>query len=128
MGMSMTCIEGAGAGADPVPPRRNERRRSSCVRRDPDDILRSLRAVKGELGRTLSLSGSTARRKYRHLYVAFFLLLLQVGRKMPRIVSVLQYLPYTVLQVHKFAGLPTKLLSLYRLVYNVQFISDTKVR
>ncbi|XP_075978855.1 regulating synaptic membrane exocytosis protein fife isoform X2 [Anticarsia gemmatalis] len=42
--------------------RRNERRRSSCVRRDPDDILRSLRAVKGELGRTLSLSGSTARR------------------------------------------------------------------
>ncbi|XP_061378344.1 regulating synaptic membrane exocytosis protein 1 [Danaus plexippus] len=41
---------------------RRERRRSSCVRRDPDDILRSLRAVKGELGRTLSLSGSTARR------------------------------------------------------------------
>ncbi|CAG4950423.1 unnamed protein product [Colias eurytheme] len=39
-----------------------QRRRSSCVRRDPDDILRSLRAVKGELGRTLSLSGSTARR------------------------------------------------------------------
>ncbi|XP_072947554.1 uncharacterized protein Fife isoform X2 [Epargyreus clarus] len=44
-----------------VGPRRSERRRSSCVRRDPDDILRSLRAVKGELGRTLSLSGSTAR-------------------------------------------------------------------
>ncbi|CAG9087795.1 unnamed protein product [Plutella xylostella] len=43
--------------------RRTERRRSSCARRDPDDILRSLRAVKGELGRTLSLSGSTARRK-----------------------------------------------------------------
>ncbi|KAG7296174.1 hypothetical protein JYU34_021275 [Plutella xylostella] len=42
--------------------RRTERRRSSCARRDPDDILRSLRAVKGELGRTLSLSGSTARR------------------------------------------------------------------
>ncbi|XP_013140064.1 PREDICTED: regulating synaptic membrane exocytosis protein 2 [Papilio polytes] len=49
--------------------RRSERRRSSCVRRDPDDILRSLRAVKGELGRTLSLSGSTARRKSRiHLH------------------------------------------------------------
>ncbi|KOB76000.1 Fife, isoform B, partial [Operophtera brumata] len=53
--------EKEGAGAEPVVPRRNERRRSSCVRRDPDDILRSLRAVKGELGRTLSLSGSTAR-------------------------------------------------------------------
>ncbi|KAJ0178364.1 hypothetical protein K1T71_006187 [Dendrolimus kikuchii] len=48
--------------AEPTGSRRNERRRSSCVRRDPDDILRSLRAVKGELGRTLSLSGSTARR------------------------------------------------------------------
>ncbi|CAH2091149.1 unnamed protein product [Euphydryas editha] len=50
-----------GGGEPPVCSRR-ERRRSSCVRRDPDDILRSLRAVKGELGRTLSLSGSTARR------------------------------------------------------------------
>ncbi|XP_045766652.1 regulating synaptic membrane exocytosis protein 1 [Maniola jurtina] len=47
---------------DPAVCSRRERRRSSCVRRDPDDILRSLRAVKGELGRTLSLSGSTARR------------------------------------------------------------------
>lgn len=56
---------GAGAGSAVGGARRNERRRSSCVRRDPDDILRSLRAVKGELGRTLSLSGSTARRKYR---------------------------------------------------------------
>ncbi|XP_047534700.1 regulating synaptic membrane exocytosis protein 1 [Vanessa tameamea] len=51
-----------GGGEPPVCSRRSERRRSSCVRRDPDDILRSLRAVKGELGRTLSLSGSTARR------------------------------------------------------------------
>ncbi|GBP15319.1 hypothetical protein EVAR_80501_1 [Eumeta japonica] len=50
-----------GAEGAVEPPRRSERRRSSCVRRDPDDILRSLRAVKGELGRTLSLSGSTAR-------------------------------------------------------------------
>ncbi|XP_052741814.1 regulating synaptic membrane exocytosis protein 2 [Bicyclus anynana] len=49
-------------GVDPATCSRRERRRSSCVRRDPDDILRSLRAVKGELGRTLSLSGSTARR------------------------------------------------------------------
>ncbi|XP_045450829.1 regulating synaptic membrane exocytosis protein 1 [Melitaea cinxia] len=49
-------------GGEPAPCARRERRRSSCVRRDPDDILRSLRAVKGELGRTLSLSGSTARR------------------------------------------------------------------
>lgn len=54
---------GAGAGGPSVGSRRTERRRSSCIRRDPDDILRSLRAVKGELGRTLSLSGSTARRK-----------------------------------------------------------------
>ncbi|XP_031768763.2 regulating synaptic membrane exocytosis protein 1 isoform X2 [Galleria mellonella] len=53
---------GPEGGAGPSGSRRNERRRSSCVRRDPDDILRSLRAVKGELGRTLSLSGSTARR------------------------------------------------------------------
>ncbi|XP_068618702.1 regulating synaptic membrane exocytosis protein 2 [Battus philenor] len=53
--------KGIGAVA-PSGSRRSERRRSSCVRRDPDDILRSLRAVKGELGRTLSLSGSTARR------------------------------------------------------------------
>ncbi|CAH0398694.1 unnamed protein product [Chilo suppressalis] len=51
-----------GGGAGVSGGGRRERRRSSCVRRDPDDILRSLRAVKGELGRTLSLSGSTARR------------------------------------------------------------------
>jgi len=41
-----------------------ERRRSSCTRgsRDPDEILRSLKAVKGELlGRTLSLSGEAKR-------------------------------------------------------------------
>ncbi|KAI5645462.1 PDZ domain (Also known as DHR or GLGF) domain-containing protein [Phthorimaea operculella] len=50
-----------GVAVEPTGSRRNERRRSSCIRRDPDDILRSLRAVKGELGRTLSLSGSTAR-------------------------------------------------------------------
>ncbi|XP_026316971.1 regulating synaptic membrane exocytosis protein 1 [Hyposmocoma kahamanoa] len=54
--------DAAGDASPGGPSRRGERRRSSCVRRDPDDILRSLRAVKGELGRTLSLSGSTARR------------------------------------------------------------------
>nr|XP_049706796.1 regulating synaptic membrane exocytosis protein 1 isoform X4 [Helicoverpa armigera] len=54
--------EGGGDVSPAMSARRTERRRSSCVRRDPDDILRSLRAVKGELGRTLSLSGSTARR------------------------------------------------------------------
>ncbi|KAJ8713413.1 hypothetical protein PYW07_013783 [Mythimna separata] len=54
--------KGGGDVSPAVSARRTERRRSSCVRRDPDDILRSLRAVKGELGRTLSLSGSTARR------------------------------------------------------------------
>lgn len=46
----------------------NNRRRSSCVRRDPDEILKSLKAVKGELGRTMSLSAAekrpTSRRKY----------------------------------------------------------------
>lgn len=35
------------------------RRRSSCVRKDPDEILRSLKAVRGELGRTMSLSRET---------------------------------------------------------------------
>lgn len=41
-----------------------DRRRSSCTRmfRDPDEILRSLKAVKGELGRTMSLSGSSDKR------------------------------------------------------------------
>jgi hypothetical protein len=42
----------------PPPNYSKERRRSSCTRgRDPDDILKSLKAVKGELGRTMSLSG-----------------------------------------------------------------------
>ncbi|XP_069701298.1 regulating synaptic membrane exocytosis protein 1 [Periplaneta americana] len=45
----------------PPPSYNKERRRSSCSRstRDPDEILRNLKAVKGELmlGRTLSLSG-----------------------------------------------------------------------
>lgn len=35
------------------------RRRSSCIRKDPDEILRSLKAVRGELGRTMSLSRET---------------------------------------------------------------------
>lgn len=37
----------------------NSRRRSSCIRKDPDEILRSLKAVRGELGRTMSLSRET---------------------------------------------------------------------
>lgn len=41
-----------------------DRRRSSCVRRDPDEIMRSLKAVKGELGRTMSLSAPNE--KTRH--------------------------------------------------------------
>lgn len=51
----------------------NNRRRSSCVRRDPDEILKSLKAVKGELGRTMSLSAAekrpTSRRKSTNLFV-----------------------------------------------------------
>jgi hypothetical protein len=38
-----------------TPPHNINRRRSSCARRDPDEILRSLKAVRGELGRTMSL-------------------------------------------------------------------------
>lgn len=87
----MTCIDGA--AAEPVP-RRNERRRSSCVRRDPDDILRSLRAVKGELGRTLSLSGSTARRKYG-ISSTLILLLVKVWSEDERFV----FLPIKLLTI-----------------------------
>lgn len=35
------------------------RRRSSVARRDPDEILKSLKAVRGELGRTMSLGTET---------------------------------------------------------------------
>ncbi|KAJ6643526.1 Regulating synaptic membrane exocytosis protein 2 [Pseudolycoriella hygida] len=45
----------------------NNRRRSSCIRRDPDEILKSLKAVKGELGRTMSLSAAEKRPTSRHL-------------------------------------------------------------
>lgn len=45
-----------------------DRRRSSCVRKDPDEILRSLKAVKGELGRTMSLSRESLRRGSRSEY------------------------------------------------------------
>lgn len=44
-----------------------DRRRSSCTRmlRDPEEILKSLKAVKGELGRTMSLTGDKrGRSKY----------------------------------------------------------------
>lgn len=60
---------------DMTPPSSNyrDRRRSSCIRRDPEEIMRSLKAVKGELGRTMSLSTSkdkrhsSLRRKFKSL-------------------------------------------------------------
>lgn len=52
-------------GGDMTPPvNYRDRRRSSCVRRDPDEIMRSLKAVKGELGRTMSLSATTNDRRH----------------------------------------------------------------
>lgn len=53
--------------APPPPSYSRDRRRSSCTRmlRDPEEILKSLKAVKGELGRTMSLSTDKRhRRKY----------------------------------------------------------------
>lgn len=52
----------------------NNRRRSSCIRKDPDEILRSLKAVRGELGRTMSLSRETeynrsTRREFKNFLV-----------------------------------------------------------
>lgn len=40
----------------PSPQYHYSRRRSSVARRDPDEILKSLKQVRGELGRTMSLS------------------------------------------------------------------------
>lgn len=37
------------------------RRRSSCIKKDPDEILRSLKAVRGELGRTIERTMSLSR-------------------------------------------------------------------
>lgn len=51
--------------AQPPPPSYSrDRRRSSCTRmlRDPEEILKSLKAVKGELGRTMSFSGDKRHR------------------------------------------------------------------
>ncbi|KAL7032510.1 hypothetical protein ACKWTF_007335 [Chironomus riparius] len=42
-----------------TPPSCIARRRSSCVRKDPDEVLKSLKAVRGELGRTMSLCRET---------------------------------------------------------------------
>jgi hypothetical protein len=42
-----------------TPPTNIARRRSSCVRKDPDEILKSLKLVRGELGRTMSLCRET---------------------------------------------------------------------
>ncbi|CAH1169576.1 unnamed protein product [Phaedon cochleariae] len=49
----------------PPPSYSRDRRRSSCTRmlRDPEEILKSLKAVKGELGRTMSLSGEKRHRR-----------------------------------------------------------------
>lgn len=55
----------------PPPSYNKERRRSSCSRgRDPDEILRNLKAVKGELGRTMSLSGD--KRMMKREYLMFY--------------------------------------------------------
>lgn len=59
--------ESAAACGDMTPPTQTnyrDRRRSSCIRRDPDDIMRSLKAVKGELGRTMSLSATPNERRH----------------------------------------------------------------
>lgn len=44
---------------DITPVNLNNRRRYSSIRKDPDEILRSLKQVRGELGRTMSLSRET---------------------------------------------------------------------
>ncbi|PSN29019.1 hypothetical protein C0J52_27658 [Blattella germanica] len=61
----------------PPPSYNKERRRSSCTRstRDPDEILRNLKAVKGELmlGRAMSLTGEKRphRREYSINYTVY---------------------------------------------------------
>ncbi|XP_071057526.1 regulating synaptic membrane exocytosis protein 2 isoform X2 [Onthophagus taurus] len=51
--------------APPPPSYSRDRRRSSCTKmlRDPDEILKSLKAVKGELGRTMSFTGEKRHRR-----------------------------------------------------------------
>jgi len=44
------------AAGEATPPVSLSARRRSSIRKDPDEILRSLTAVRGELGRTMSLS------------------------------------------------------------------------
>lgn len=67
--------EKKGGEITPVP-NLNYRRRSSCIRKDPDEILRSLKAVRGELGRTMSLSRETeynrSTRRKRKLTETFY--------------------------------------------------------
>lgn len=57
----------------------NSRRRSSCIRRDPEVISKSMKSVKAELGRAMSLSAAekhnTSRRKYPICLMFFFALL-----------------------------------------------------
>lgn len=54
---------GGGASGGETPPASavymtSGRRRSSCVRREPDETMRTLKTVKSELGRTMSLSAA----------------------------------------------------------------------
>lgn len=56
-------MAGGGGGGGETPPSSSVylasgRRRSSCVRRDPDEVLKTLKSAKGELGRTMSLSAA----------------------------------------------------------------------
>lgn len=55
-------MAGGGSGAETPPSASvylaSGRRRSSCVRREPDEILRTLKSAKGELGRTMSLQAA----------------------------------------------------------------------
>lgn len=69
----------------PTPPHNISRRRSSCARKDPDEILRSLKAVRGELGRTMSLcreteynSGNRSQRSKELIYCKYLKKLLKI--------------------------------------------------
>lgn len=60
-------FQDAQKGTESPPPVVISRRRSSCARRDPDEILRSLKAVRGELGRTIGRTMSLSREpEYHH--------------------------------------------------------------
>lgn len=54
----------------------NNRRRSSCIRRDPEEVIKSLKDMKGELGRTMSLSAAPESRSRSNLFNYLILLFL----------------------------------------------------